>query len=296
VRGDGSAEAEVALPDRLEPGLERDHALLLARSTATIGRSGLWIRVRSRGIVRMCGQPTPSAEEHRIANPVAGRPTTPAASTQTVAAQLLALQRTAGNHATARLLDAFAGVESIAARGMSAAGGPMPHLDALRRSFGRHDPAAITAHRDPAAAKALGAKAYAVRGEVVFGRSLDLWRAGHEAAHALQQRAGRAPATGSSRRTDAVEREADGVADRVVAGTCAESLIDGWGKQAPVPASGSVLRLPDEELVVGEEYLITHNLQQLIAKLVDKTDVTCVFHAPSVGLEGRRGMVRAAPA
>jgi hypothetical protein len=120
-------------------------------------------------------------------------------------------------------------VERIAARGTSGAGGALPHLDAIQRSFGRHDVSQIKAHNDAAAqsgTRALGAEAFASGDHVAFAGTPSLHTAAHEAAHVVQQRAGVHLKGGVGEVADEYERHADAVADRVVRGESAEALLD----------------------------------------------------------------------
>jgi len=118
----------------------------------------------------------------------------------------------------------------IASRGVASPGGSLPHLDHLQRCFGRHDVSGVTAHQGPAASEAtsaLGAQAFAVGNAVAFGGAPDLHTAAHEAAHVVQQRGGVQLKGGlDGGADDPHERHADAVADAVVAGQSAESLLD----------------------------------------------------------------------
>ena len=116
-----------------------------------------------------------------------------------------------------------------AARGTSGPAEQLPHFDAIQRAFGRHDVSAIQAHTGQSAregARAMGAQAFAHGNHVAFGKVPDLHTAAHEAAHVIQQRSGVHLKGGVGETGDAYERHADAVADRVVAGASAESLLD----------------------------------------------------------------------
>jgi hypothetical protein len=118
---------------------------------------------------------------------------------------------------------------ATAARGVAGAGAPLPYLDQIQRSFGRHDVTGVRAHVGGAAAqaaRALGATAYAAGDAVAFATAPDLHTAAHEAAHVVQQRAGVALEGGIGAAGDRHEQHADAVADRVVAGERAEPLLD----------------------------------------------------------------------
>ena len=104
-----------------------------------------------------------------------------------------------------------------------------PHGEAIARSFGHHTIAGLQAHLGPAAsasAAAIHAEAYALGEHVVFSRPPDLRTAAHEAAHAIQQRAGISLPSRLGRVGDVHERHADAVAERVLTGQSAEPLLD----------------------------------------------------------------------
>lgn len=123
-----------------------------------------------------------------------------------------------------------ANVHGVAAQGTQGAGSPLPHLDQIQRSFGRHDVSGVKAHTggDAAAASAqLGARAYAHGNSVAFASEPDLHTAAHEAAHVVQQRGGvqlKGGVDGGA--SDPYEQHADAVADAVVGGRSAERLLD----------------------------------------------------------------------
>ena len=131
-------------------------------------------------------------------------------------------------------------VKAAAAEGVSGSAGQLPYLARIQKAFGRHDVSSVRAHTDGAAqdgASAMGAEAYASGSSVAFGAAPDLHTAAHEAAHIVQQRSGLALAGGVGAAGDEHERNADAVADRVVAGQSAEDLLDryaGGGAAAPV--------------------------------------------------------------
>lgn len=133
-----------------------------------------------------------------------------------------------------------ASVPEIAAGGVSGSGGSLPHADRIQASFGRHDVSDVQAHVGGAAgdaASAIGAKAYATTTssgpQVAFKASPDLHLAAHEAAHTVQQKGGVQLKGGVGEVGDVYERNADAVADAVVAGRSAEGLLD------PFAGSGS---------------------------------------------------------
>lgn len=116
----------------------------------------------------------------------------------------------------------------VAAGGVTSSGTQLPHLDLIQASFGGHDVTDTRAHiggDTTAACDALGAEAYATGNDVAFCGSPDLHTAAHEAAHVVQQRQGVQLAGGVGQAGDRYERQADAVADAVVAGNSAEALL-----------------------------------------------------------------------
>ncbi len=121
-------------------------------------------------------------------------------------------------------------VQAAAAQGIVTPASPLPFSDTIQRAFGRHNISSVQAHtgREAAAStRAMGAEAYATGDHVVLGRGSDLHTVAHEAAHVVQQRGGVQLKGGVGEAGDAHERNADAVADRVVAGQSAEDLLEG---------------------------------------------------------------------
>jgi peptidoglycan hydrolase-like protein with peptidoglycan-binding domain len=119
------------------------------------------------------------------------------------------------------------GVHAAAEQGAATPTSPLPYGDKIQRSFGRHDISSVQAHTGAeagASAKSMGADAYAAGEHVVLGKS-DLHTVAHEAAHVVQQRGGVQLKGGVGQAGDAYEQHADAVADKVVAGESAESLL-----------------------------------------------------------------------
>ena len=119
-------------------------------------------------------------------------------------------------------------VQDVARAGVADSGMPLPHLDAIQRSFGPHDVGGIRAHIGGAAAAAagsIGATAYATGNDVAFASPPDVHTAAHEAAHVVQQRGGVSLKGGVGRAGDAYEQHADAVADLVVRGESAADLL-----------------------------------------------------------------------
>lgn len=123
---------------------------------------------------------------------------------------------------------------ATAARGVVGAAAPLPGTARIQALFGRHDISGVRARVGGAAeqsARTLGARAYTLGQRVGFRSAPDLRLAAHEAAHTVQQRRGVQLHGGIGRPDDPYERQADAVAERVVAGASAEPLLD-----AAVPA------------------------------------------------------------
>src|SRR4051794_6855933 len=117
-----------------------------------------------------------------------------AVATARPSADLLALQRLISRRASPGAGGEPASMDSAdvheAARlGTSGASGPLPHLDTIQRSFGKHDVSGVAAHTDDAAAAAshaIDAAAYTTGSHVAFSETPSLHTAAHEAAHAVQ--------------------------------------------------------------------------------------------------------------
>ncbi|MEZ4363017.1 MAG: DUF4157 domain-containing protein [Kofleriaceae bacterium] len=157
-------------------------------------------------------------------------------------------------------------------------------MDAIQRSFGHHNVSNIEAHSDGAAqasARAMGAEAFATGNHVVFGGAPSLHTAAHEAAHVVQQAAGVQLSGGVGAVGDSYERHADAVADCVVRGESAESLLDqmagGGGRGAPAV---------QHRLVAG-----ANTPDQNLRALVSFLNTLC-YGAYVFGLEGRALTIR----
>jgi hypothetical protein len=133
-------------------------------------------------------------------------------------------------HTQALQRQSAAELHDTAAAGLRGTAQPLPHLNAIQKSFGRHPIGDIQAHMDVSAAHAarsLGASAYAMAaGKVAFAGPPDLHTAAHEAAHIVQQRGGIRLKDNLGRKGDRYEQHADRVADAVVRGESAETLLD----------------------------------------------------------------------
>jgi hypothetical protein len=132
-------------------------------------------------------------------------------------------------------------VRAAAERGTRGAGGRLPHLDKIQKSFGAHDVSGIRAYTGAAATAAsfsMGASAFAWGDKVGFAGAPSLRTAAHEAAHVVQQRAGVHVNSGVGEMGDRYEQQADAVAEQVVQGKPAEGLLgpvaNGAGPASPV--------------------------------------------------------------
>ncbi len=141
-----------------------------------------------------------------------------------------------------------AAIHASAQRGVATPATQLPHHATIQRAFGRHDISMIQAHvgsEAQAAARDMGATAYAMGTHVVVGGSPDLFTMAHEAAHVIQQRGGVRCHGGVGEVNDAHEQHADEVARLVTAGQSAEALLDrytGGGAATAAPVQQLVQR------------------------------------------------------
>ena len=121
-------------------------------------------------------------------------------------------------------------VHQVAAQGISSAGHLLPYFEQIQKAFGEsNDMSRVKSHvgnTSTNACKSLGVEAYAVGENVAFKKTPDLYTSAHEAAHVVQQRNGIRLKDGVGRVGDGYERHADAVADRVVQGKSARSLLN----------------------------------------------------------------------
>lgn len=117
---------------------------------------------------------------------------------------------------------------------------PYPHFEMIQQAFGSYDISGVkTMPEMPTAGRAA-----TVGDTVAIAPSASSRTAAHEAAHVVQQRAGKTPEGGVSRPGDALERHADLVADAVTSGASAEPLLGqlGAGVEGPQGAMTSALQ------------------------------------------------------
>ena len=154
------------------------------------------------------------------------------------------LQRTIGNHAVQRLLQAKAEEQSIDPAPTSSPHfaydfsripayskprtNPLPYFERIQARFGKHDVGQVHAEVGGAAAETaseMDAMAFTSGERIGFKNSPDLRLAAHEAAHVIQQRNGAWPQGVMGRPNDALERHADAVAENVVEKRNADSFL-----------------------------------------------------------------------
>lgn len=209
----------------------------------------------------------------------------------------------------------------VVERGVSGNSEPLPYLDRIRRSFGpAHDVSQVRAHIGGAAAAAaehIGAEAYATGDSAAFRRTPSLHTAAHEAAHLVQQRVGVHLRDGIGRVGDPYERNADAVADRVVAGASAADLLPaqattrgmGGGDGAPIqrqqrdeqsepgwiPSENGILLvtsatdvyvLPARDIVYVPDAATLQSMRT--TRAAEARDVGALLAAPAVGAGGTR--------
>lgn len=135
-------------------------------------------------------------------------------------------------------------LKQAAARGAQGATRGIPFQEQIQKSFGKHDITSVQSlvgGNAEIANKQMGSEAYAMGNTLSFKRSPDLHTAAHEAAHVIQQRGGVQLKSGVGQVGDAYEVHADQVADLVVQGSSAESLLDKFAAR-PATQTGAVVQ------------------------------------------------------
>lgn len=136
-------------------------------------------------------------------------------------------------------------VQAAADMGLAGPAQRFPYQEPIQRAFGAHrlDGAnAVVGGPAREACAALGAEAYTKGDRVGFAAQPDLHTAAHEAAHVVQQRAGVQVPGGMGQSGDRYEQNADAVADRVVRGQSAASLLGNPGTDASAGSSAVQLK------------------------------------------------------
>lgn len=119
-------------------------------------------------------------------------------------------------------------VHQLAKSGFMGSSGAYPFFHQIQHSFGYHDISSISSYNNTAANLAnqrMGSLAYTSGNKVAFKNSPSLHTAAHEAAHVVQQRKGVNLKSGLGMKGDEYEQHADAVANKVVQGKSAESLL-----------------------------------------------------------------------
>lgn len=158
-------------------------------------------------------------------------------------------------------------IRDMAKEGASTAGTDMPYLDQIQESFGAYDISSLTAHEDKDATSEMSAKAYAWGDDIVFQSRPDLHTAAHEAAHVMQQGAGKGPSAGVGEVGDSYEKHADEVADRVQAGRSAEDVLDKMigGPQKVGPHKQKAVQRKEDDAPVPEKRVSSKGMGRLLA-------------------------------
>jgi hypothetical protein len=178
-------------------------------------------------------------------------------------------------------------ITEIADAGFGGRSHRLPYLEQIQASFGRHDIGDVDAHVGGMAAKAgdvLGAHAYTRGEQVAFRESPDIHTAAHEAAHVVQQRQGGVLLSGPvGHADDRFERHADAVADLVVRGASAESLLGLPASGRNGPTAGAIQLDRDEDADVVPFSKI--NLLPSREKYEAKGQLKPLGSAPSIDLD-----------
>ena len=158
--------------------------------------------------------------------------------------------------------DDAADMRETAAAGLQGSSESLPFQSQIAASFGPFADALrdVRVHVDrtgQAAAQEIGARAYTSDNHIVFAEQPDLYTAAHEAAHVVQQRGGVQLGDGVGRPGDAHERNADAVAERVVAGESAQDLLAVYASGSP--ASG--LQLDGDDHAPLQNRQLRHEFQ-----------------------------------
>jgi len=131
-------------------------------------------------------------------------------------------------------------IQRVAQKGLYTSSSKLPYAEQIQKSFGHHSLHHALAHLGQDATKQalrLRASAYTTGEHIVFAGRPDLHTVAHEAAHIVQQRRGVRIPGDIGQEGDVYERQADTVAERVVARQPVEDLLDQFtGGRATVPS------------------------------------------------------------
>lgn len=194
----GQVTTARSIPGEKEPGGQSGHSL----SRISILRPD--VPAQSTELPSLAGTPGNSVVQrtHVSSSPPAPQPTSAPASTI---------------------------IRRVARQASQLPASPLPHAARIQRSFGRYSLHQIQAHQGSEAttsAKTIEAQAFTSGNHVVFAGTPSLQIAAHEAAHVIQQQNGIHLPGSIDTPGDRYERNAEAVAQRVVAGQSAEALLD----------------------------------------------------------------------
>ena len=154
-----------------------------------------------------------------------------------------------GNRATLDFVrQQYQDIHALALQGFQDTPQGFPFKAQIQQAFGpKHDIGGLRAYTGPAARAAnteLGSDAYHKGGQVAFSNTPTLENAAHEATHYVQNLDATRLQGGVGEANDVYERHAGRVADAVVSGESAASLLD----QAPSDANASATNAADSPL------------------------------------------------
>lgn len=172
-----------------------------------------------------------------------------------------------------------------ARRGLSNATQPLPHADRIQAAFGHHDVSHVRSSVGGAAetsSRRMGALAFASGHRIAFRQTPDIHLAAHEAAHVVQQREGLSLPGNVGHAGDRWERHADRVADAVVGGRSAETLLDEVAKPGTsqqTAASGPV----------AQAQVVQHRFTSGATHLIEPPPRVPAMPTPSSESKGKEG-------
>jgi hypothetical protein len=161
-----------------------------------------------------------------------------------------------------------AGVHEAASVGLATPAQELPHRERLEESFGQ-DLSGVRAHvggEAETSAGAMGAEAYASGNDVVLPSNPSLHLVAHEVTHTIQQQHGVQLKGGVGEAGDAHEREADAVADAVVAGESAAPLLARYESRTAPSCSSTIQKQGKKGIDKARYDAIEGRLRTLIAQ------------------------------
>ncbi len=164
----------------------------------------------------------------------------------------------------------------IAASGFSGTPIRLPHLGRIQKSFGRDmsHVEAFIGGRARMASRQLGATAYTSGNRIAFADNPSLELAAHEAAHVVQQQSGKVQLKGGVGEVgDEYERHADKVADLVVQGKSAASLLGEYTGKSSFPENFGQTQIQRRGLT-DQEQNIMNRLEKFAFLAKDENHVS----------------------